>query len=58
MIGALLTPQMVAERWGVSSTFVYTMLNTGELPGFKLGGKLWRVKSSDMEAYECRLSSN
>ena len=33
----------LAEHWGVSGTFVYSHLNSGQLKGFKLGGKLWRI---------------
>ena len=54
MSGDNLTPATLAARWGVSSTFVYNLLNSGTLPSFKLGGKLWRIKLSDVEAYECR----
>ncbi len=54
MTGPNLTPAALADRWGVSSSFVYNLLNSGTLPGFKLGGKLWRIKPSDVEAYECR----
>lgn len=54
MTGQNLTPAELAARWGVSDTFVYNLLNSGTLPSFKLGGKLWRIKLSDVEAYECR----
>jgi len=42
---------MIAERWGVSTTLVYDLLNHGTLPGFRLG-KLWRVRLADVEAVE------
>lgn len=54
----ILTVPKLAQRWAVSDTFVYQLLNSGDLPGFKLGGKLWRIKHSDVEAYECRPRSN
>lgn len=50
----LLNPTRLAARWGVSSTMVYDMLNSGQLPGFRLGGKLWRIRLADVEAYESR----
>jgi DNA binding domain, excisionase family len=50
----VLTVAAVASRWGTSTTFVYTLLQSGALEGFKLGGKLWRIKGSAVEAYECR----
>lgn len=49
-----MTPADVAARWGVSDTFVYGLLNSGQLRAFKLGPKLWRIKLADVEAYECR----
>lgn len=54
MVNPVLTVAAVAARWQASTTFVYSLLERGELPGFKLGGKLWRIKASDVEAYECR----
>lgn len=51
-MSALLSPSMLAKRWGVSTTLVYEMLGTGDLPGFRLGGKLWRIHLSDVEARE------
>jgi excisionase family DNA binding protein len=48
----VLTAAAVAERWTTSPTFVYNLLNSGALPGFKLGAKLWRVKLSAVEAFE------
>lgn len=56
--GQNLTPAKIAARWGTSSTFVYNLLNSGDLPGFKLGNKLWRVRPEDVEAYECRPTGN
>ncbi|WP_033075483.1 helix-turn-helix domain-containing protein [Sphingopyxis sp. MWB1] len=53
---SLTTPARLAERWEVNTTLIYDLLNSGELPGFKLGGKLWRIKMIDVEAYECRSS--
>ncbi|MCE7796541.1 helix-turn-helix domain-containing protein [Sphingobium sufflavum] len=50
----IFTVPALAERWSVSDTFVYTLLNRGELAGFKLGGKLWRVKQADVMEYEER----
>lgn len=54
MTAPIYTVSALAAKWGVSTTFIYTMLQTGELSGFKLGGKLWRIRASEVEAYECR----
>lgn len=51
MAGEVLTPALLASRWGVSTTLVYDLLNSGKLTGFRLG-KLWRVRVADVEAYE------
>lgn len=45
------TPATLAEHWGVSSTLIYDLLNSGALPGFRLG-KLWRIHANDVAAYE------
>lgn len=47
-----LTVGMVAERWGVSDTFVYDEINRGRLKAFKLGKKLLRVKPEWIDEYE------
>jgi len=48
------TAATLAERWGVSSTFIYTLIQSGELTGFKLGNKLWRIKPEAVAEYEQR----
>ena len=53
----LTTPSRLAARWECSDTLVYDMLNSGDLPGFKLGGKLWRIRMTDVEAYEARTAA-
>jgi len=53
----LYTVAMLAERWGVSSTFVYSLVQSGALVAFRLGGKLWRVRVEAVEDYECRMQS-
>lgn len=53
-----LTPAMLAARWNTSATFVYSLIQRGDLPAFKLGGKLYRIRLAEVEAYECRQLSN
>lgn len=50
----VMTPGMVAEVWHCSERHVYKLISTGELPSFRAGGKLIRVRGVDVEAYECR----
>jgi DNA binding domain, excisionase family len=54
MSGTVYTVSALADLWGVSTTFIYDLLARGELPAFRLGGKLWRIRAADVEAYECR----
>lgn len=43
---------MLAERWGVSTTFVYSEIERGKLRAFKLGAKLIRISKDAVEEYE------
>ncbi|RWD14158.1 MAG: helix-turn-helix domain-containing protein [Mesorhizobium sp.] len=49
-----MTPKMVADLWLCSERHVRNLIATGDLPSFKLGGKLLRIRGEDVEAYECR----
>jgi excisionase family DNA binding protein len=46
----VLTPVEVANRLRVSRDTVMRQLNSGELPGYKIGGQ-WRVRESDFVEY-------
>lgn len=45
-----LTVKDVAEYLNRSETTIYNMLNNGELPGIKLGGK-WIVRKKDLDSF-------
>lgn len=49
-----LTPRMVADLWHCSERHVRNLIASGELPSFRLGGKLLRVRGEDVEAFECQ----
>ncbi|NMG42005.1 helix-turn-helix domain-containing protein [Chelativorans sp. ZYF759] len=49
-----MTPSAIAERWSCSERHVRNLIKSGELPSFRLGMKLIRVRISDLEAFECR----
>lgn len=51
-IPPILTVAALAERWGTSTTFVYNLLYSGSLEGFRLGGKIWRIKAEAVLAFE------
>ena len=50
------TVAMLAERWGVSDTFVYDQIACGSLRAFKLGTKLLRVKPEWVRDYEAAMA--
>jgi excisionase family DNA binding protein len=47
----LLTPEQVAERLGLSVLTVRAWLRSGQLPGVKPGGRVWRVREHDLDEY-------
>lgn len=46
------TPPMLAKRWGCSERHIRNLINEGKLGCFRLGGKLVRIRHSDVEAAE------
>lgn len=51
---AVFTPAMLADRWACSERHVRNMIDRGELPAFRLGDKLLRIRLSDVERFECQ----
>lgn len=45
-----LTPTEVMEELGIGRNTFYRLVNSGELPAFRIG-KLWRVKRSELERW-------
>ena len=43
----LLTKQEIADLYGTADRFVEKLIASGELPAYKLGGKLVRIRRSD-----------
>jgi excisionase family DNA binding protein len=54
MIATAYTPRTLADRWNCSERHVRNMIADGELPAFRLGGKLLRIRSEDVEKIECQ----
>lgn len=50
-IERLFTPEEAAEALRVKPRTIMEWLRQGKLKGVKLGGKLWRVKESDLRAF-------
>jgi excisionase family DNA binding protein len=48
------TPRTLAERWDCSERHIRNMIADGELPAFRLGGKLLRIRGEDVEKIECQ----
>ena len=46
----MLTPPQVCERLGISKTYLYRMMQAGELRSVRVG-RLRRIRPSDLEAY-------
>ena len=44
----------LAERWACSPRTIRSLVASGELPSFRLGGKLVRIRADDVEKFECR----
>lgn len=48
-----LTPQEVATKLKCSDETVYALIRKGKIKAFKLGGRRYRIRSVDLEQYEC-----
>lgn len=59
MNAAVYNVATLADRWGCSKDTVRALIRSGDLPSFKLGGKLDRIRAEEVEKYECRtIASN
>ncbi len=52
----LLTPEQVADRMNLSVLTVRAWLRSGRLPGVKPGGRIWRVRETELDEYIRSLS--
>jgi excisionase family DNA binding protein len=44
----------LADHWGCGTDTVYSLIRSGDLRAFKLGGKLLRIREDEVERFECR----
>jgi excisionase family DNA binding protein len=51
---AIFTPATLAKRWDCSERHVRNLISAGKLACFRLGGKLVRIKVSEVEKFECQ----
>jgi excisionase family DNA binding protein len=54
----VMTPKMLAELWHVSERHVRNLISAGDLPSFRVGGKLLRIRGADVEVFECQASQD
>lgn len=58
-MGSVFSVSSLAEHWGCGTDTVYSLIKSGDLPAFKLGGRLLRVRSEEVEKFECQnIASN
>ena len=53
-MGKIYDVATLAAHWGCGADTIYTLVRSGELAHFKLGGKLIRIRADEVERYECR----
>ncbi|MCI1001765.1 helix-turn-helix domain-containing protein [Ochrobactrum sp. C6C9] len=51
---SIFSPVTLAKRWECSEKHVRHLIKSGELKAFRLGGKLYRIKESEVVAFESR----
>jgi excisionase family DNA binding protein len=50
----LYTPATLAKHWHCSERHIRNLMYSGQLPYFRLGGKLMRIRGEDVENFQCR----
>jgi excisionase family DNA binding protein len=44
----------LADYWGCGTDTVYSLIHSGDLQAFRLGGRLLRIRPDEVERFECR----
>lgn len=47
----ILTAKEAMEFLGISESLLYKLLNSGEIPGKKIGNKIWRLSKKKLIQY-------
>jgi excisionase family DNA binding protein len=51
---SVFTPASLSQRWECSERHVRNLILSGQLPSFRVGGKLLRIRREDVERFECQ----
>jgi excisionase family DNA binding protein len=46
-----LTPEEAAKKFNVAAVTIRKWLRQGKLKGYKVGGTIWRIEQSELEAF-------
>jgi helix-turn-helix protein len=52
MTGEILTAEQLADRWQVTTNWVYAQTRAGKLPKIPLPGRYYRYRLEAIEAFE------
>lgn len=58
-MSAVYSVSSLADHWSCGPDTIRSLIKSGDLPAFKLGGKLLRIRADEVERFECRsIASN
>jgi len=52
------TPATLAKKWECSERHVRNLITSGQLPSFRLGEKLLRIRGEEVEKFECQIGAS
>jgi len=55
---SIITPKQLAHRWNCSVFHIYKLCRENLIPHFRLGTRIIRFQTEEIENYECRNSSS
>lgn len=56
-MSAVYSVASLAHHWECGPDTVYSLIRSGDLQAFRLGGKLLRIRGDEVERYECRMTT-
>lgn len=57
MANSVYSVASLAEHWECGTDTIYSMIKSGDLPAFKVGGRLLRIRADEVERFECRTAT-